>query len=101
MTRRPLAPDLWEQALINGRRIHPADDAVALEWSERWYEVRGGAFENSEPRPLAEVVGFTSLNPERPETTRSPLPPQLNKPVRRASGRASGVNREESGGTTA
>lgn len=91
MSRRPLAPDLWEQALINGRRIHPTDDAVALKWSERWYEARGGAFESNKPRPLT----------ERPETTRSPLPPQLSKPMRRASGRTSAINREEPGETTA
>lgn len=91
MTRRPLAPDLWEQALINGRRIHPTDDAVALQWSERWYEVRGGAFESSEPRPVAEVVGFTSPQPEQPKTTSAPLPPQLSKPLRRPSGRSTGA----------
>lgn len=45
MARRPLAPDIWEQALVNGRRIHPGDDAAALSWSEAWYHSQGGRFD--------------------------------------------------------
>lgn len=44
MSRRPLAPEVWEQALINGRSVSPSDDTAALAFAEQWYLDQGGAF---------------------------------------------------------
>lgn len=62
MSRRPLAPDIWEQALLNGRRIHPSDDQAAQAWSEQWYLKQGGLFDGqasttqaaAAPEPVSE-----------------------------------------------
>lgn len=94
MSRQPLAPDLWEQALLNGRRINPSNDAEALAWAQRWYEARGGGFRQSvvmplepvpapEPAPLEPAVVEPAVEP-RPSTevTLPPLPTAV-KPARR------------------
>jgi hypothetical protein len=51
MSRRPLAPDLWEQALINGRIVSPGSDQEALEYAEKWYARQGGLFDGAEAAP--------------------------------------------------
>lgn len=48
MSRRPLAPDLWEQALVNGRIVSPGSDQEALEYAEKWYARQGGLFDGIE-----------------------------------------------------
>lgn len=59
MSRRPLAPDVWEQALINGRRMHSSDTTAALAWAEQWYGAQGGRFAGEVARPDAEPVKNT------------------------------------------
>lgn len=51
MSRRPLAPDLWEQALMNGRIVSPGSDQEALEYAEKWYARQGGEFDTPEAAP--------------------------------------------------
>lgn len=55
MTRRPLAPEVWEQALINGRIVHPSDDEAVARYADEWYKAQGGLFDPaSEPEPVEE-----------------------------------------------
>lgn len=63
MSRRPLSPDIWEQALLNGRRIHASDDRAAQQWAVQWYEAQGGRFDGEpvvtpapEPAPEPEMA---------------------------------------------
>ncbi len=66
MSRRPLAADLWEQALLNGRRIHPGDDAAALSWAEQWYAAQGGAFDGpTGAAPAPEPADLSALSDEQ------------------------------------
>ena len=58
MSRRPLAPDLWEQALVNGRIVSPGSDQEALEYAEKWYARQGGLFDEVEPAPPGHVRHF-------------------------------------------
>ena len=55
MTRRPLSPEVWEQALMNGRIVHPSDDEAVAKYADEWYKARGGLFDPaSEPEPAEE-----------------------------------------------
>lgn len=55
MTRHPLAPELWEQALMNGRIVHPSDDEAVAQYADEWYRAQGGLFASaSEPEPVEE-----------------------------------------------
>lgn len=87
MARRPLAPDVWEQALVNGRRIHPGDDAAALSWSETWYQSQGGRFDgDAEPAVAADPEPVAEPEPA-PEPAAEPVaepPKAAAKPKRRA-----------------
>lgn len=81
MSRRPLAPDVWEQALINGRRMHSSDSAAALAWAEQWYAAQGCLFDGPAPAPAP----LPELEPE-PEAGLEVAaePVKINKPRRRA-----------------
>ena len=92
MSRRPLAADLWEQALLNGRRIHPGDDAAALLWAEHWYGAQGGGFEGlppaaAEPAPTVEpeLEPAPAVEPQsEPVAAAAPEAPKAFKPRKRA-----------------
>jgi glutamate dehydrogenase/leucine dehydrogenase len=56
MSRRPLAPDLWEQALINGRIVHSDSDQKVLAYAEDWYKRQGGAYDVEPPAAPTEQV---------------------------------------------
>jgi hypothetical protein len=56
MTLIPLAADVWEQALVNGRTVYPSDNAAALNWAKAWYAAQGGTFSGTEPTPAAPPV---------------------------------------------
>ena len=89
MARRPLAADLWEQALLNGRRIHPSDDAAALSWAEAWYGAQGGGFDGPAPAaaPAAApepVAAAASAAEVEPVVAAAPKAPRAAKPRRRA-----------------
>jgi hypothetical protein len=56
MTLIPLAADVWEQALVNGRTVHPSDNAAALTWAKDWYAAQGGTFSGGEPAPIEAPV---------------------------------------------
>lgn len=99
MSRRPLAVDLWEQALLNGRRIHPSDDAAASAWAEQWYGAQGGLFDSPAAAPVPEPVDLSYLSDEafealapqgehatgdaEPEPAPAPEPVKVHKPRRR------------------
>ena len=113
MSRRPLAADLWEQALLNGRRIHASNDAAALNWAEQWYGAQGGVFDGPRAAPVPLEIAdsshlsdeaFAALMPQglhatgdaepeakaepepepEPEPEAALEPAKLNKPRRRA-----------------
>lgn len=44
MSRRPSAPEVWEQALINANRKFPSLNKEALAWAEDWYLSQGQRF---------------------------------------------------------
>jgi maltose-binding protein MalE len=44
MQKTPTAPELWDQALINGRTKHPSDGSSAATWAQEWYLENGGAY---------------------------------------------------------
>ena len=56
MSRRPLAPDLWEQALINGRIVHSDSDQKVLAYAEDWYKRQGGVYDVEPPAAPIEQV---------------------------------------------
>lgn len=72
MARIALTPELWEQALINGRRVYPSDGAQAVAWAEGWYVQQGGQFSHQDGAPLA--------TPE-PEPTPAPAPTPEPEPT--------------------
>ena len=85
MSRRPLAADLWEQALLNGRRIHPSDDAAALTWAEQWYGAQGGLFDGpaaAEPAPAPELEPAADPAPEPDPEPAAAAAPEAPKPAR-------------------
>lgn len=93
MSRIPLSPDIWEQALINGRRAFPSDDSAAGGFAEGWYAEQGGRFQSDQPEaPQAPVAAPVLVAPVRPQPIASEAPqePASNplarpeaKPVRR------------------
>lgn len=52
MSQIALTPELWEQALVNGRRVHPSDGAKAVTWAEDWYGKQGGQFKDQAVQPV-------------------------------------------------
>jgi hypothetical protein len=88
MSRRPLAADLWEQALLNGRRIHPSDDAAALAWAEGWYGAQGGGFDGPaaavEPAPDPDPAPEPAPAPEPEPAAAAPEAAKPAKPRKRA-----------------
>lgn len=90
MSRRPLAPDVWDQALLNGRRIHPSDDAAALRWAEEWYRLQGGLFDGGEPaaaEPAPAVIEEKAPEPK----------PEAEAPVQRTSSKSRRRARQDDG----
>lgn len=110
MSRRPLSPEVWEQALVNGRRIHPSDSEAATAWSEAWYVEQGGRFsddltpvENTmsdeefkeliaqsdhapgpfEPEPAPDEVFIPNEQPTEPAQPQAEEPKRPHRRVRR------------------
>jgi hypothetical protein len=54
MTLQPNAPEVWEQALVDGRRVHPSDTAAAIAYAKERYAGTGYGF-TGEPEPEPEV----------------------------------------------
>jgi len=80
MSRRPLSPDIWEQALLNGRRIHASDDRAAQQWAVQWYEAQGGQFDGDaveipapapEPEPAEDPIEEPAEEPAEEQPRRS------------------------------
>ena len=68
MSRRPLAPDLWEQALINGRIVPSGSDQQALAYAEEWYARQGGAYDAPTEQVTAQATEqVTEQAQEAPE----------------------------------
>lgn len=101
MSRRPLSPEVWEQALVNGRRIHPSDSEAATAWSERWYRDQGCRFtddlepvkntmsdEAFEALMLASDHGPGPFEPEVPAVEPPPVAPVPPRPPARGKRRA-------------
>lgn len=63
MSRRPLAPEVWEQALVNGRIVHPSSDKDVLAYAEKWYASQGGLF-TGESAPVPEPAENTMSDEE-------------------------------------
>lgn len=80
MTLMPLAADVWEQALVNGRTVNPTDDKAALAWAKDWYAKQGGTFANAD----GVVVELQQEAPAvAPELAAEPEPePAAEKPKR-------------------
>lgn len=101
MSRRPLSPEVWEQALVNGRRIHPSDSKAATAWSEHWYREQGGRF-NDDLEPVENTMtdeefetliaasdhGPGPFEPEAPFVQPAPVAPVPPKPPTRSRRRA-------------
>jgi hypothetical protein len=55
MSLTPSSPETWEQALFNGRIVHPSSDEKAAAWAKDWYLKNGGIFYGEE-EPQSEPV---------------------------------------------
>jgi hypothetical protein len=76
MALTPLAADVWEQALINGRTVHPTSDKLAGEWALEWYLEQGGTFDGElqqpEPKAEPEAVSEPELAQEQDQEPSKP-----------------------------
>lgn len=85
MSRRPSAPEVWEQALINSRRVLPNDPAKALQWAEEWYLKQGQRFigepEAAPEEPQADSASATETEPETPVTEAPAAEPACPMPT--------------------
>lgn len=68
MTLQPNAPEVWEQALFDGRRVHPSDGAAAVAYAKERYDSLGYGF-TGEPDPEPEPEAVTEPPP-------APAPPE-------------------------
>jgi hypothetical protein len=85
MSRRPSAPEVWEQALVNSRRLFPHDSAKALQWAEEWYLKQGQRFIESPviaPEvPQQESAPIAEPEAETPATEAPAAEPVCPMPV--------------------
>lgn len=84
MTLQPNAPEVWEQALFDGRRVHPSDGAAAVAYAKERYDSLGYGFTGeADPEPEPEVVIEPPPAPAPPEpvVAAEPLPAETETVV--------------------
>lgn len=79
MPKRPLTPELWEQALVNGRRIHPSDSAKCTEWALKFYKSCGGHFSGEDAEPPKKEIKAAPEKKEEPSGVKFLFPPVEEK----------------------
>lgn len=78
MQKTPAAPELWEQALINGRIKHPSNGSKAVAWAQEWYLQNGGTyFEDA----IVEVLSVPALGDDAPLAVEPVDPPAPIEPL--------------------
>lgn len=78
MALQPSDPAVWEQALVDGRMVHPSDSEASVAYAFKRFEELGGSFTGEgepEPEPTRGPLFEEAVAPVEEEASEEPLAP--------------------------